>query len=286
MKESFREILDASASASSNFVEKMFQSENLSEEINGVKFETTITILDENDTPVMVARATSSLAPEADKEDEKAQQPAEEAPAAKENVKEQNSSEKNITPPTFEQAGYNPYYPLQYMMPYAMPVTEDGVQPQGVNPVQMPYAPQAVMPATQGQNINNGAVAQSVPANNAAVNNAVVNNPTAYQNTPVVNPVHMSEAVNTAPRAEAKAEPEAPVVKNEVNVPSSAAETEIKDNTVAETAASESEAEGKTPAFTVVKEQAPSPEEHKSDDSSVDKRKKIELLLKKYVENN
>ncbi len=260
MRESFREILDASASASSNFVEKMFQSENLSEEINGVKFETTITILDENDTPVMVARATSSLAPEADKEDEKAQQPAEEAPAARENVKEQNSAEKNITPPTFEQAGYNPYYPLQYMMPYAMPVTEDGVQPQGVNPVQMPYAPQAVMSATQGQ--------------------------TAYQNAPVVNPVHMSEAVNTAPRAEAKAEPEAPVVKNEVNVHSSAAETEIKDNTVAETAASESEAEDKTPAFTVVKEQASSSEEHKSDDSSVDKRKKIELLLKKYAENN
>ena len=63
MKESFKNILKASALSSSNFVQSMYLNEkdDLDEELKGVKFETTITILDENDTPVMVARATSCL---------------------------------------------------------------------------------------------------------------------------------------------------------------------------------------------------------------------------------
>lgn len=73
MNNIFRNVMNAAANSTSTFVEKMYKSEkeNSSKEIDGYSFETTITILDKEGNPVMVARSTVSDKPEVSKDFEK-----------------------------------------------------------------------------------------------------------------------------------------------------------------------------------------------------------------------
>lgn len=70
MNNIFRNVMNAAANSTSTFVEKMYKSEkeNSSKEIDGYSFETTITILDKEGNPVMVARSTVSDKPEVSKD--------------------------------------------------------------------------------------------------------------------------------------------------------------------------------------------------------------------------
>lgn len=70
MNNIFRNVMNAAANSTSTFVEKMYKSEkeNTSKEIEGYSFETTITILDKEGNPVMVARSTVSDKPEVSKD--------------------------------------------------------------------------------------------------------------------------------------------------------------------------------------------------------------------------
>ncbi len=70
MNNIFRNVMNAAANSTSTFVEKMYKSEkeNSSKEIEGYSFETTITILDKEGNPVMVARSTVSDKPEVSKD--------------------------------------------------------------------------------------------------------------------------------------------------------------------------------------------------------------------------
>lgn len=70
MNNIFRNVMNAAANSTSTFVEKMYKSEkeNFSKEIDGYSFETTITILDKEGNPVMVARSTVSDKPEVSKD--------------------------------------------------------------------------------------------------------------------------------------------------------------------------------------------------------------------------
>lgn len=58
----FKNVMNAAANSTSNFVKKMYESEkeNSSKDIDGFYFETTITILDKDNNPVMVSRSTVS----------------------------------------------------------------------------------------------------------------------------------------------------------------------------------------------------------------------------------
>lgn len=62
MNNIFKNVLNAAANSTSTFVEKMYKSEKESSAkgIDGYSFETTITILDKEGNPVMVARSTVS----------------------------------------------------------------------------------------------------------------------------------------------------------------------------------------------------------------------------------
>lgn len=70
MNNIFRNVINAAANSTSTFVEKMYKSEkeNFAKEIDGYSFETTITILDKEGNPVMVARSTVSDKPEVSKD--------------------------------------------------------------------------------------------------------------------------------------------------------------------------------------------------------------------------
>ena len=70
MNNIFRNVMNAIANSTSTFVEKMYKSEKetSAKGIDGYSFETTITILDKEGNPVMVARSTVSDKPEVSKD--------------------------------------------------------------------------------------------------------------------------------------------------------------------------------------------------------------------------
>ncbi len=70
MNNIFRNVMNAVANSTSTFVEKMYKNEkeNSAKGIDGYSFETTITILDKEGNPVMVARSTVSDKPEVSKD--------------------------------------------------------------------------------------------------------------------------------------------------------------------------------------------------------------------------
>ncbi len=272
MKESFKNILKASALSSSNFVQSMYLNEkdDLDEELKGVKFETTITILDENDTPVMVARATSCLedSKPAEKEEAAAEETVETAAEAQQPAVEAQENKNVHTQAPYEQAGYGAYYPMQYMMPYGMPVNPNAMQFPGapvppvayaaaeapsekeqnafkpaapVNPV--PVNPEPVKDVQPEKEVEDNIETPSAPINEAPLKS--VNLPTASENT-----------VSAEREDEPESEPETNAVKNNDQVLSFTAEHTSK------------------------------PSSESFEDSSDDKKKRIEILLRKYAENN
>ena len=95
MNNIFRNVLNAIANSTSTFVEKMYKSEkeNSAKGIDGYSFETTITILDKEGTPVMVARSTVSDKPEMPKDFKK-----------QINIKPIQKNEETVTYPVIEMA--------------------------------------------------------------------------------------------------------------------------------------------------------------------------------------
>lgn len=67
MDNTFKNVMNAAAYSTSNFVKKMYEAEkeNSASGIDGVYFETTITVLDKDNNPVMVTRSTIKDAPQA-----------------------------------------------------------------------------------------------------------------------------------------------------------------------------------------------------------------------------
>lgn len=66
MDNTFKNVMNAAAYSTSNFVKKMYEAEkeNSASGIDGVYFETTITVLDKDNNPVMVTRSTVKDAPQ------------------------------------------------------------------------------------------------------------------------------------------------------------------------------------------------------------------------------
>ncbi|MFR5875039.1 MAG: hypothetical protein ACLUFN_00970 [Eubacterium sp.] len=268
MKNTFRSILNASAFASSGFVQKMYEDEkeNLTKDLNGVKFETTITILDENDNPIMVARATSSITAE-EPQPEKAPEALKSDTAEEMQTKAQEPKDIQNS---FENAFYNTYYPMQYMMPYAMPI------PQGTMPNQMAYAP-------QGNAVSQPYPVQqpvSVPEEKISPD-AVRDTKAESDNSTDVNPINIPTAAvdNSVTDENASDETSAAEIKR-------SEKEETVQESAPENAVEASDNDTKNIQFTAMQDSKGVKKEETDKENSNDKRKKIEFLLKKYSEIN
>ncbi len=128
MSNIFKNVLNAAANSTSTFVEKMFKSEKdgSAKGIDGYSFETTITILDKEGNPVMVARSTVSDKAETAKDFKK-----------QINIKPLQKSEEVVTYPVIETAEESKVY-------------EESVKPQepAVQKVQKPTFQKIEEPAT------------------------------------------------------------------------------------------------------------------------------------------
>lgn len=134
MSNIFKNVLNAAANSTSTFVEKMFESEKESSAkgIDAYSFETTITILDKEGNPVMVARSTVSDKPEMPKDFKK-----------QINIKPIQKSNETVTYPVIEMAEEPKVYEesVKTEEPIIQTVQEPKTQEPAVQKVEEPTAP-------------------------------------------------------------------------------------------------------------------------------------------------
>lgn len=161
MELNMKDVLKAAAAATSEFVKNLYSGEDADENESAVTFETTITLLDKDATPISVIRSTKTNLEPAEAEPEESQ----EAPEAEEPQKAE--PEAPAAPTAYRQPfpgffGY-PYAPMPVADPnaapmpgayYGMPFPYAETAPAGA-PVPQQSAPAQVKPAPTAPSADN-----------------------------------------------------------------------------------------------------------------------------------